>query len=173
MRLLLFVLTFAGIQVYVSADKPAPTPVAPPCPQSLCAGKSDGNYNIPSFPHDFVQCANGIAYCQSCWPQSLMFNQTCNQCLYPDDTACYTTKAWVPQPTPYCPDECPGRGQKFSGNIADVISNKGKGNPNHYVACWMGVTMGCISCPSGLKFNEESNACLYDGLYFTEPSQKK
>ena len=76
---------------------------------------------------------------------------------------CATTKKWEPASTFYCPDKCPHRGPHFSGNIVDPY------NPYHYVACWKGVTVGCITCPSGLQFNEKWNACLFDGIYKTEP----
>ncbi|XP_065659146.1 uncharacterized protein LOC136077008 [Hydra vulgaris] len=154
----------------VVPSKRGPTPVAPPCPQSLCISLSNGNYAIAGYPHDFVQCSNGIASCQSCWPQSLFFSQACNQCLYKKDDSCYTTKAWKPQSTFPCPDACPIKGPNFSGNIADNVSNGGAGNPFQYIGCWKGVTQGCVICPAGLKFNEQSNACLFDGLYQTKPS---
>ncbi|XP_065658616.1 uncharacterized protein LOC136083135 [Hydra vulgaris] len=151
-------------------SKIGPTPVAPPCPKSLCIAKSNGNFEIVGYPHDFVQCSNGIATCQSCWPQSLFFSQTCNQCLYKQKDSCYTTKAWKPQSTYPCPDACPNKGPNFSGNIADNVSNGGAGNPYQYIGCWKGVTQGCVICPAGLKFNEQSNACLFDGLYQTKPN---
>ncbi|XP_065660410.1 uncharacterized protein LOC100204479 [Hydra vulgaris] len=151
-------------------SKHGPTPVAPPCSPSLCIGVSDGNYEITGYPHDFVQCSNGIAACQSCWPQNLFFSQTCNQCLYKKEDSCYTTKLWKPQTTYPCPDACPNKGPNFSGNIADKVSNGGAGNPYQYIGCWLGVTQGCVMCPAGLKFNEQSNACLFDGLYQTKPN---
>ena len=74
-----------------------------------------------------------------------------------------TTKVWTPAATSYCPDMCPSMGHSFSGNMKDQSNN------HHYVACWHGVTAGCVNCPGNLMFNEEYNACLYDGKYHTEP----
>ena len=48
----------------------------------LCNGKADGNYAIKDALNHFVQCVDKRAYCQSCWPQSLVFKEECNQCLY-------------------------------------------------------------------------------------------
>ena len=76
---------------------------------------------------------------------------------------CVTTKKWYPATTFHCPDKCPSRGPHFSGNMAD------KHNPHQYIACWHGNTVGCIACPKGLKYNEHWNACLYNGIYKTEP----
>ncbi|XP_057290389.1 uncharacterized protein LOC130613087 [Hydractinia symbiolongicarpus] len=63
------------------------TPPPVPCPNSLCAGKADGNhyYDHPTMGQKdnyFVQCVSGLAYCQACWPLSLKFKKECNQCLY-------------------------------------------------------------------------------------------
>ena len=76
---------------------------------------------------------------------------------------CMTTVAFSPAATSFCPDKCPHRGPKYSGNIADSE------NKNHYVACWFGATVGCVDCPRGLEFNEEWNACLYNGKHITKP----
>ena len=76
---------------------------------------------------------------------------------------CYTTESWKPHSTFTCPDLCQRDGKKQSGNLADP--NNGK----HYVGCWEGTKVGCVVCPAGLLFNEEYNACLYDGLYVTRP----
>ena len=141
----------------------ATTPPAIDCPNSLCDGKYDGNYEIPSKPNYFVQCVSGLAYCQACWPISLVFSQECNQCLYAKSDECVTTENWTPSPTHYCPDMCPSKGHDFSGNMYD------DSNPKHYVACWHGTTVGCVDCPGDLMFNEEYNACLYEGLYHTKP----
>lgn len=46
-------------------------------------------------------------------------------------------------------------------------------NYYHYAACWKGVTIGCVTCPDGLMFNEEENACTYDGIHMTEPDPHK
>lgn len=76
---------------------------------------------------------------------------------------CVTTQAWTPGTTLTCPNECLNKGPSFTGNIADPINN------NQYVACWNGVTVGCIICPSGLLFNEAWNACLFKGMHKTMP----
>jgi len=52
------------------------------CPNSLCNGRADGNYELNSGSSYFVQCSGDGANCQSCWPKSLVFSQKCNQCLY-------------------------------------------------------------------------------------------
>ena len=143
------------------------TPPAVPCPDSLCKGRADGNYEYYYYsrynPHYFLQCSNGLAYCQACWPLSLEFSEPCNQCLYNRKDECVSTQPWEPATTFECPDKCPHRGPKFSGNIADPS------NSHQYVACFHGATVGCIACPKGLQFNEKWNACLYKGLYKTEP----
>ena len=142
------------------------TPPAVPCPDSLCKGKPDGNYEYHYYsrynPHYFLQCSNGLAYCQACWPLSLEFSEPCNQCLYARKDECVSTAPWAPATTFECPDKCPHRGPNFSGNIADP------NNPHQYVACFHGATVGCIACPKGLQFNEKWNACLYEGKYKTE-----
>jgi len=56
----------------------------------MCNGKSDGNYEVKFsdgqiVPNYFLQCANGQASCQPCWPLSLEFSPECNQCLYKKD----------------------------------------------------------------------------------------
>uniref|UniRef100_A0A7M5UWT5 Chitin-binding type-2 domain-containing protein n=2 Tax=Clytia hemisphaerica TaxID=252671 RepID=A0A7M5UWT5_9CNID len=146
------------------------TPPAVPCPDSLCKGKADGNFEYYYYGqyrrNYFVQCSNGLAYCQPCFPLSLEFSETCNQCLYSKHDKCVTTEAWEPATTFECPDKCPHRGPHFNGNIADP------NNPHQYVACWHGATVGCIACPKGLLFNEKWNACLFDGKYKTEPEQR-
>ena len=62
------------------------TPPAVPCPDSLCKGKADGNFDYRYHgkynSHYFLQCSGGLAYCQACFPLSLEFSQDCNQCLY-------------------------------------------------------------------------------------------
>ena len=80
--------------------------------------------------------------------------------------SCLTTKKWNPAVTYQCPDVCPQSGHDFTGNMYDPYTAK------QYVACWKGVTVGCVVCPSGLEFNQERNACLYHGLYFTEPEEE-
>jgi len=75
---------------------------------------------------------------------------------------CTTTQNWLkPSSTFSCPDLCPARGVHFSGNIADP--NQG----GQYIACWNGMTVGCVACPSTLLFNEQENACLYEGRFMT------
>ena len=84
--------------------------------------------------------------------------------LFTDE--CVTTQPWKPATTLPCPDLCPSRGPEFSGNLLDPV------NFNQYVACWRGVTAGCIACPKGLEFNEQWNACLFDGIFKTQPLSK-
>ena len=147
-------------------DVTGTTPPAIDCPNKLCHGRVDGNYYIPKQPNYFVQCVSGLAYCQACWPLRLEFSQRCNQCLYSRYDACVTTEKWHPAPKLECPDICPKYGHKFSGNVAD-----GK-NPDQYVACWNGITAGCIKCPAGLLFNEKWNACLYEGKFKSLPGDR-
>mmetsp|Transcript_52124 Transcript_52124/g.46816 ORF Transcript_52124/g.46816 Transcript_52124/m.46816 type:complete len:316 (-) Transcript_52124:199-1146(-) len=67
--------------------------ISPPeCPgDDFCTGKSNGNYeiNIPQYSSsNFVQCSNGLAYCQRCpitHTQALVFNAECNECLYQNE----------------------------------------------------------------------------------------
>ena len=183
------------------------TPPAVPCPDSLCKGKSDGNFEYHYYDqyraNYFLQCSGGMAYCQPCFPLSLEFSEGCNQCLYTKygknthtlkkwffkfnyknivlildkytqnliwydilfTDNCVTTQPWKPATTLKCPDLCPSRGPEFDGNLLDPV------NVNQYVACWRGTTVGCIACPKGLEFNEKWNACLYDGIYKTQPSR--
>ena len=149
--------------------KPAvTTPSAVPCDNSMCSGKSDGNYEYYYHgkhynSHYFLQCSEGKAYCQACWPLNLVFSKDCNQCLYNQNDECYTTKTWTSAPTYHCPDMCAKYGPNYSGNMYDHY------NLHHYVACWKGITVGCINCPKGLLYNEKHDACLYEGHYYTEP----
>lgn len=161
---------FNFLKLYFSATSaltPPPitgtTPAPVDCPDSLCYGKDDGNYGYQSNSHYFLQCDGGKAYCQACWPLSLIFVPKCNQCLYNAYDECVTTQKWHPATTYACPDTCPSKGPKFSGNIADGYQKR------QYVACWLGVTVGCVACPGNLEFNEKENACLYEGKYITEP----
>ena len=143
------------------------TPQPVTCPDTMCSGKTDGNYaydyNGNYDAHYFVQCTDGLANCQACWPMSLVYSQECNQCLYNAGDECITTKAWTPVATYLCPDMCPSNGHDFSGNMYDPY------NSHQYIACWKGVTVGCVRCPGDLLFNYEKNACLYKGFYFTKP----
>ena len=104
-----------------------------------------------------------LAYCQAYWPLSLEFSEGWNECLYARSDDCVTTEPWTPVTTFECPDKCPNRGPHFSGNIADPSK------PHQYVACFQGATVGCIACPKGLQFDEKWNACLYNGIYKTQP----
>ena len=62
-----------------------PLPIS--CPDYLCKGRKNGNYqyNDPYShvvnKHYFVQCSNGHAHCQPCFPTRLIFREECNQCL--------------------------------------------------------------------------------------------
>uniref|UniRef100_A0A7M5X469 Uncharacterized protein n=2 Tax=Clytia hemisphaerica TaxID=252671 RepID=A0A7M5X469_9CNID len=133
------------------------------CPDSLCNGRADGNYEYAGNSSYFVTCTGGQVDCQACWPLSLVFKEECNQCLYSKSDECLTTQEWEPVPQFDCPDMCGKMGPSFDGNMADPVQQR------HYVACWHGVTVGCIMCPSDLIYNEEHNACLYEGKYFTQP----
>uniref|UniRef100_A0A7M5VGL1 Chitin-binding type-2 domain-containing protein n=1 Tax=Clytia hemisphaerica TaxID=252671 RepID=A0A7M5VGL1_9CNID len=143
-----------------------------PCPDTLCNGKADGNhYYYPYYTgayryNFFLQCLGGKATCQACFPLSLEYSYECNQCLYKKSDACVTTKPWKPVTTFTCPDRCPSYGPKYTGNVADPAQSK------QYVACWEGVTVGCIACPGNLMFNEQENACLFEGKYITEPTKQ-
>ena len=67
----------------------------------------------------------------------------------------------TPPPLPWeCPDLGPSYGPSFSGNVSDP------NNPYQYVAIWEGVTVGCIACPEGMKYDEQQNLCIYDGYKF-------
>jgi len=79
--------------IYLSAcsalTAPPITGTTPPpvqCPNSLCEGKPDGNYEYHYYGeykiNYFIQCVNALAYCQPCFPTSLQFSAKCNQCLY-------------------------------------------------------------------------------------------
>lgn len=100
-------------------------------------------------------------YCHRNTNQGLAHVISYSSLLFLD--ACVTTEKWQPATTFSCPDICPSKGYEFDGNIADP-SNK-----RHYVACWKGMNVGCVACPAGLEFNEQLNACLYEGRYVTEP----
>ena len=139
------------------------TPPAIDCPNTMCSGKTDGNYAIGSYKNYFTQCIGGMAYCQACWPMSMEFSQECNQCLYSAGDDCITTKKWAPATTFACPDICGDKGPDFSGNIADPSESR------QYVGCWKGITVGCVACPGDLMFNEEENACLFEGKFLTKP----
>ena len=78
---------------------------------------------------------------------------------------CTTTAPWNPAPELDCPDMCSGMGPHFDGNMADPV------HKSQYVACWEGITVGCIRCPENLLYNEHHNACLYEGKYMTEPDR--
>ena len=46
--------------------------------------------------------------------------------------------------------------------VADPYSKR------QFVACWKGKTIGCLSCPRDLIYNEEENACLFEGGFRSE-----
>ena len=157
----------AGCNAITNPPITGTTPPAIDCPNTLCSGKSDGNYAIVSYKNYFTQCVGGLAYCQACFPLSLEFSQECNQCLYSAGDDCVTTKKWHPATTFECPDKCPHYGPDFSGNVADPS------NSHQYIGCWKGVTVGCVACPGNLEFNQKENACLFEGEFLTEPSRKR
>jgi len=141
------------------------------CPREMCNGKDNGNYeyrnNGETRENYFVSCMGGIAYCQPCFPLTLVFKEECNQCVYSMEDSCYTTQPYTQSTLPAfdCPSgRCPSRDEDFSGNVADPNERR------HYIACWKGMVTGCVTCPYPLLFNEEENSCLYDGKYMTEPS---
>ena len=146
------------------------TPPPVHCPYYLCNGKPDGNYEYyyqGSYKSNyFLQCSGGQASCQACFPLSLEYSPYCNQCLYSKTDDCVTTKKWEPATTFSCPDVCPLYGPEFSGNVEDPE------NTRQYVGCWKGVTVGCVACPGDLEFNQQWNACLYQGIYKTQPLGK-
>lgn len=77
--------------------------------------------------------------------------------------ACIKTAAWEPPVTSLCPDKCPSLEEKrFTGNIVDPY------NPRQYIACFLGKTIGCVTCPGKLLFNNDWNACLYEGKFKTQ-----
>uniref|UniRef100_A0A7M5UWF6 Chitin-binding type-2 domain-containing protein n=1 Tax=Clytia hemisphaerica TaxID=252671 RepID=A0A7M5UWF6_9CNID len=148
------------------------TPEVVPCPNSLCHGLADGNYEYKYYgvyrSNYFVQCSNQLASCQPCFPLSLEFSQSCNQCLNKKTDDCVTTLPFQPATTFACPDKCPHAGKHFTGNLADP------NNPHQYVGCYQGQTVGCIACPKGLLYNQDWDACLYEGKFKTEhPATKK
>ena len=65
-----------------------------------------------------------------------------------------------------CPDLCPSRGVYFSNNTADP------NNSSHYIACFNGVTIGCVPFPSGFVYDEEKNACLCPSGYVYNKEKK-
>ena len=85
-------------------------------------------------------------------------------CLSDD---CVTTLPFQPATTFACPDKCPHAGKHFTGNLADP------NNPHQYVGCYQGQTVGCIACPKGLLYNQDWDACLYEGKFKTEKSKPK
>ena len=92
------------------AKIPGTRPPAVQCPNKLCKGRADGNYEYyygRYNPHYFLQCSNGLAFCQACWPLKNEFSEPCNQCLYKREDCPIKKKAT----TTSAPD--------FSGNIAD------------------------------------------------------
>ena len=82
MKFLIVVAFVAACQALEVPHITGTTPPAIHCPNKLCHGRYDGNYEIPGEPNYFVQCVSGLAYCQACWPLHLVFVGKCNQCLY-------------------------------------------------------------------------------------------
>ena len=55
------------------------------CPDTLCNGRAAGNYEYPrpGKQNYFLRCTEGgLAQCEGCWPEDLVFSERCNQCLY-------------------------------------------------------------------------------------------
>lgn len=70
------------IQLFTNTGTPIPSIS---CPDSLCTGKSNGNYRHPDNPRYFVTCENQLAKgCQRC-ADGLYFNWQCNQCRSQED----------------------------------------------------------------------------------------
>lgn len=58
------------------------------CPDTFCNGRAAGNYEYPrpGKQNYFLTCTEaGLARCAGCWPESLVFSERCNQCLYVKD----------------------------------------------------------------------------------------
>ena len=63
-------------------------------PNYLCDGKGDGLFNYEYFglinPHYFLECTEGKASCQFCWPGNWVFREDCGRCLTTFDGKCLT-----------------------------------------------------------------------------------
>ena len=120
------------------------------CSNDFCIGGKNGNYEHPlkRKTNEILQCINGEAYCQTCYPKTSVFSSKCNQCLSSIEDEC------VPSPVTSCPpQECRMRGTDFTGRI---------GNPNNskeYIDCHSGFAIKCGACPGHFEYNEWYNAC--------------
>jgi len=154
-----------------------------PCPQKLCNGKVDGNYELDNLMDVMVNstvdgieyfdyylaCSNGISYCRPC-PEDTYFQELCQACrseleLENNVTDCYRNETTGPPlAAPDCPstlgeitavgEACKVHGADFSGNLVD-----GRKNPNLdptalYVSCWLGSYVNCMACIEPLVFHE-------------------
>ena len=54
----------------------------------FCAGKANGNYPDPDSCYGFISCSNQIAYKMNCNPPSLKYNETTDQCDWPQNVQC-------------------------------------------------------------------------------------
>ena len=70
--------------------------------KNLCNGKADGNYEYPGKPNYVLSCVGGFAKCQPCWPNTLVFSQRCNQCLYTKDGKDFESIFYVLNQTKFC-----------------------------------------------------------------------
>ena len=53
----------AGCNAITNPPITGTTPPAIDCPNTMCSGKTDGNYAIGSYKNYFTQCIGGMAYC--------------------------------------------------------------------------------------------------------------
>ena len=124
-----------------------PVNTSPDCPNSLCQGKFDGNYEVNGFDNYFLQCTGGQANCQSCSPKTKVFVERCNQCLNSKQDECTTIQTEAS--TANCPDVCPQYGPTFSGNVPLPSSQWS------FAVCFNGITVECVAWPVGFEFNEK------------------
>ena len=66
----------------------------------MCLDKKDGDYAYynPDIvpPNDriksyYLSCVGRYAYCRFCWPLTLEYSESCNQCLFKNTDPCYPT----------------------------------------------------------------------------------
>ena len=128
---------------------------SPKCPDKCpIAGGNFTEYLEDS--NKLIICENGVTLACFACPDGYSFNEDKSECVKSKKLTTTTTTA-----SP-CPDNCPsvsnGDGENlFSGQLADP------NNPQRYIVCQDGVTLGCADCPDGLTFNEEQSACLFSG----------
>ena len=87
-----FTYFYTGINSHTLPRFTGSTPPTIDCPRQLCDYRGNGNFAIPGRDNYFVQCVNGGAFCQPCFPLSLVFSEQCNQCLSRGrNNQCFTT----------------------------------------------------------------------------------